>query len=235
MTLTPTVTQTDLVPYGADGPLASLPVDLPEDEADIPPDNNDPDPEPEPEAQVIDVAFAAVPDRDRQLQALCDAETACAEAESAWEEAKADAKAKKEVFEVEVGKLRSLVRALNSPPMPLFEHAAAEREQESEQEASDSQEQDAEYSPVASASGPGPDDDDSWRSVPLTEALQGCSEKVLNSLHEAGLDTVGDLADYTVDGKRELTDISGIGAAKTARIEEAMVEFWARRNGGNRS
>lgn len=71
-------------------------------------------------------------------------------------------------------------------------------------------------------------EDDSWRSAPLSE-LTGLSGKLLETLEDSGLKTMGQLADYTSSGK-QLTDLSGIGPGKATKIEEACDEFWARWN-----
>lgn len=66
--------------------------------------------------------------------------------------------------------------------------------------------------------------DDAWRAVTLAElSIKG---KLAESLTDAGLTTLGALADYTAADKR-LTDIAGIGAGKAAKIEEATLAYWA--------
>lgn len=61
-----------------------------------------------------------------------------------------------------------------------------------------------------------------WRNVPLDTMFHGA---LLRSLKQAGLATVGKLADYTATNQR-LTDIDGIGEGKATQIEEAMMRFW---------
>lgn len=70
------------------------------------------------------------------------------------------------------------------------------------------------------------DDSEAWRAVEIGEI--NVPESILNKLIEAGIETVGDLADWSGSGKK-LTDINGIGAAKAEKIEAAMDEFWAER------
>ncbi len=63
----------------------------------------------------------------------------------------------------------------------------------------------------------------SWRDVPLSEL--DIPAGILRLLYEADIETVGQLADYTITGK-PLTSIAGIGEAKAERIEEALEKFW---------
>jgi hypothetical protein len=48
---------------------------------------------------------------------------------------------------------------------------------------------------------------------------------IRNSLHEANLNTLGELAEYTK--RNRLTDIPGVGPAKAEKIEDALEKFWA--------
>ena len=68
-------------------------------------------------------------------------------------------------------------------------------------------------------------EDESWRSAPISEL--GLTGKLPESLEDAGIKTMGDLADYTAAGKL-LTDITGIGQGKAEKIEKACEEFWGR-------
>ena len=68
-------------------------------------------------------------------------------------------------------------------------------------------------------------EDESWRSAPISDL--GLTGKLPESLEDAGIRTIGDLADYTAAGKL-LTDISGIGQGKAEKIEKACEEFWER-------
>ncbi len=61
-----------------------------------------------------------------------------------------------------------------------------------------------------------------WRDFSLDELFSGA---VLKSLKKAGLQNVGDLADYTA-GESRLTDIAGIGEGKAQQIEDRMLAFW---------
>lgn len=71
----------------------------------------------------------------------------------------------------------------------------------------------------------GDGEDESWRSAPISDL--GLTGKLPESLEDAGIRTIGDLADYTAAGKL-LTDISGIGRGKAEKIEKACEEFWER-------
>lgn len=72
-------------------------------------------------------------------------------------------------------------------------------------------------------------EDGSWREIPL-EVL-GFPVGIHAKLHEAGLLTLGAIADWTASGK-QLTDIPGIGPGKAGRIEDALGRFWAGRTPG---
>lgn len=67
---------------------------------------------------------------------------------------------------------------------------------------------------------------DVWRRHPVAEL--GLPDGVVAILCEAGLDTVGALADWTAAGK-ELTEIPHVGPAKAEAVREALERFWAER------
>lgn len=69
-------------------------------------------------------------------------------------------------------------------------------------------------------------DADSWKSVRLDTF--GLSQALLTKLADAGLETMGQVADYSSAGKK-LVDIKGIGAGAATKIEKAMDVFWATR------
>lgn len=80
---------------------------------------------------------------------------------------------------------------------------------------------------IAEAKGRLQDADESWRETSIDELnLPG---KLPEYLREAGIETVGHLADYTGSGKW-LTDIPHVGKAKAEEIENAMDAFWAKRS-----
>ncbi len=62
-----------------------------------------------------------------------------------------------------------------------------------------------------------------WRNTPVSEL--GLPEYIVSILQEAGILTIGQLADWTSSGKR-LTDIPHIGEAKVLLIEDAMERYW---------
>lgn len=67
---------------------------------------------------------------------------------------------------------------------------------------------------------------DRWRSDSITSlAVYGIPDGTLNALIEAGIATIGALADYSAADKR-LTDIDTIGAAKAEKIENALMDYW---------
>lgn len=71
--------------------------------------------------------------------------------------------------------------------------------------------------------------DKSWRSISIDEL--GLPAKVCEALREnvPSLATVGDIADWTGDRDRQLTDVKGIGAAKATQIDEALERVWKQR------
>src|SRR5262245_24639682 len=68
-----------------------------------------------------------------------------------------------------------------------------------------------------------------WRAHPVTEL--GLPDFVATLLQEAGLDTVGQIADWTSAGKL-LTDIPNVGEKKAEAIEQALERFWGDRKDG---
>lgn len=65
--------------------------------------------------------------------------------------------------------------------------------------------------------------DESWRQTELSDL--GITGKLAESLQEAGLSTLGAIADWSEAGKL-LTDIAGIGPGKAEKIDEACAEYW---------
>jgi hypothetical protein len=109
---------------------------------------------------------------------------------------------------------RSLVEEL-----PLFDRAVLTAKNRTEPVAETS---------VAEKSAPARPDE-SWRLVPVA-VLEGfgLSVGVTAKLKDAGLYSIGSIADWTAFGKR-LTDIAGIGEAKADAIESALAGFWEAR------
>lgn len=69
---------------------------------------------------------------------------------------------------------------------------------------------------------------DAWRDETIASLVDrfGFSEKTRDLLDEAGIRTIGSLADWNRESNR-LQDIPGIGEAKAAEIEEIMDSFWS--------
>ena len=65
---------------------------------------------------------------------------------------------------------------------------------------------------------------DAWRDTPI-EMLDRLSETICLRLREHALKSIGDIADYTAEGKL-LTDLAGIGQAKAEVIEDALTKYW---------
>jgi len=68
-------------------------------------------------------------------------------------------------------------------------------------------------------------DGDGWKNVPVDTL--GLPAGIVAALAEAGIDTLGNIVEYTAAGKR-LTDIANIGTAKAEKIENACAEYWKR-------
>ena len=74
---------------------------------------------------------------------------------------------------------------------------------------------------------PEPAEPEEWRSVTLAELTKhGLSRPIAAKLEEAGLATLGAIADWSKSGKL-FTDIAGIGNAGAEKIDDAMAAFWA--------
>lgn len=72
-----------------------------------------------------------------------------------------------------------------------------------------------------------PPANEDWRKEPISVLkLPG---KIEEQLAEKNIKTIGDLADWTKDGYKKLTDVPGIGTGKAEKIEEALTQFWASR------
>ncbi len=71
-------------------------------------------------------------------------------------------------------------------------------------------------------------DPEPWRSVSVQVLVDDYSlpKRTFDALVDAGLDTIGKIADYTSRGKL-LIDIKGISNAGVENIEQAMSDFWA--------
>jgi hypothetical protein len=67
--------------------------------------------------------------------------------------------------------------------------------------------------------------DGPWREESL-DHLFDPKKATRKALKKAGINTVGELADYSASEKR-LTDIEGVGDSKANEIEERMIQFWA--------
>lgn len=71
-------------------------------------------------------------------------------------------------------------------------------------------------------------DDDAWRDEPAAQLVSfGLSDSIMQALEAADLLTMGDLADWTKDGRRRVEDIPGIGPAKAEALSDALGKFWS--------
>ncbi len=150
------------------------------------------------------------------LHRICKAEREVQELETVWEARKEDAKEAKDAFDEAVLRLRHLIQSAeeDEESMPLFN-------------------KNGQASPapaVADAEAL----DESWKRVPLSEALEGISAAVLQKLKDAELETVGDLQAFIERvGQNGYSDplgtIKGIGAATAQKVADALEAFWKRR------
>ena len=151
-------------------------------------------------------------DRLRELAANVDDKSReLAAAKEAAKEAKAE-------WEAACLAEHNYVKRLTSPgqSMPLFDQPPADNT----------------ISLVGVAAEDGTPPDESWRAVPLSEALEGLTARQVGLLEAGTLHTVGELADYTgaEGGRKRLTDLKGVGPALIDKIDKAMTDFWARRS-----
>jgi DNA-binding PadR family transcriptional regulator len=63
-----------------------------------------------------------------------------------------------------------------------------------------------------------------WREVRLDSLDIG--EKLLEKVHDAGLETIGAISDWIAKGNR-LVNIAGVGPAASEKLEDALEHFWA--------
>jgi hypothetical protein len=142
-----------------------------------------------------------------KLRRIAEAERQVQDARADHAEAAEEAKRLKKRLENRQEDLENLIQLLTAPPesMPLFD-------------------------------GPGGDGDealpevptDGWRSWPLRflDEFSPLDPKALDALVNAGITTLGDLADYTAAGK-ELAKVKGMTAARIESIRSACEAFWA--------
>jgi predicted flap endonuclease-1-like 5' DNA nuclease len=75
-------------------------------------------------------------------------------------------------------------------------------------------------------------DADAWRRETIASLGNfGLHPKIIEKINEAGILTIGALAEWTAAGNR-LIDIDGIGDGKAAKIDDALEKFWAARSNG---
>lgn len=130
--------------------------------------------------------------------------------------AKREAKLAKESWEASRDELEEIIKA-SKEDMPLFDSPAPRDEASSDEGPAEKSE------PII---------DDEWKSVP-TEMLE-LSASIRGKLAEAGITTVGQLAAWTMGGKK-ITDIPGIGPAAEDEIDNATAQFWLKRSQDGRA
>lgn len=134
---------------------------------------------------------------------------ALSRATAEWEGKDAAAKAAKKRMEAANEELIQLVAEARKG-LPLFDRPRAD--------------------PPAGMTAEAPAGDAGWReaSISVLHVEHGLPSAVEAKLRDAGLDTIGRLADFTAADNR-LTDVPGIGPAKAEAVEDALAKFWAAR------
>lgn len=148
-------------------------------------------------------AFRRVAAKNREVQ----------EAQAEYDEAAEEAKTRKKRLESKQDELSKLIGSHADPaPMPLFDKPAVTAGAPSQA--------------VASAT----TDDESWKPIPIREALLDLKPSLYGKLEDAQLWTMGEFQAFRKerDGTRWLTDIKGVGKAAVTQIEDAEMAFWDR-------
>ena len=116
-----------------------------------------------------------------------------------WERADKEAKSRKKLFEAAQEELNDFLDALDEE-LPLFDQKPAV---------------------------PAAVEGEEWREEPIAQLVtHGLADSIVQALEEAEILTMGQLADWTKDGKRRPEDIPGIGPAKAESLGKALEAFW---------
>lgn len=151
------------------------------------------------EQESEDEAEADAGDSDQDLLAkIREQEQLVAACEDRLTDAKEEVKECRERFDVEVAKLRGLIRG-SQEKHPLFDGA-----NESSKGADDA----------------APED---WRDVEISSL--NIPDSLATKLYESSIESIGDLVDWQSSGK-QIVGIKGVGAAKADKIADALEEFW---------
>lgn len=168
-----------------------------------------PEAEPAPEAVAVDPTpelFFEKPETVRLLKGMLEAiglNREVSRLTDEHEEAKAAASAVKKRLEAAQDRLNAHIRRVDQAheDMPLFDRG----------------------DPGADADAPA--EPEAWRSFGIaTLADFGLADTIVSKLTDAGIETIGDLADWTA--MKSLTDIPGVGGATAEKIESALEGFW---------
>lgn len=114
------------------------------------------------------------------------------------------AKSAKKQFEAELEELQEYMATMDLPQQPRlpFKDSAPDAPQSPEGE--------------------------EWRDEPTAQLVSyGATDAIILALEEAGILTIGQLADWTKEGRRKPEDIPGIGPARAEVLADAMTGFWA--------
>lgn len=158
-----------------------------------------------------------------------------AEAEDAkrlWESAAKKAKAAKENWEGCVLTLQAAIKG-SAEECPLFDRPAPEPattpeplfEQHDPSLAPLAPDPDPAVAAQAEAEVLPPADPDGWKTVSVAKLAEfGLTDKLIDKLNQADLFNLGQLAAWTAE--HPLTDLKGIGAASSGKIEDACLKYW---------
>jgi hypothetical protein len=71
--------------------------------------------------------------------------------------------------------------------------------------------------------------DETWRAIPIGEALQGLGSRIYKVFEDAEINTLGDLTDYQAKkGDFWVKDLAGVGPKAAEDIADASEAFWKR-------
>lgn len=148
---------------------------------------------------------------DEKIAELLKARAEFSESVDDWEEAHAQAGAKKKTMEAKQGRINSIVNDIQAiqsgnytPPLPFGEDNPAESNGSHH------------HTPgTLKANG-------AWKDVFLDDLFKG---QIRTALADANLNTLGELTDFQASNK-QLSDIKGIGPGKAEKISDRLIEFW---------
>lgn len=138
---------------------------------------------------------------ERQLERIRSQERSVSEIKKDVDAIRATLKERKEEYDGAVAQLLSMIRDASDPQPRLFD-------------------------PFADDKGAS-EGDETWKDVRV-ESL-GLSQSIVDLLHNADIQTIGDIHAWGSEKRKSLTDIKGVGASKAEEIENALMSFWESR------